>query len=102
MFEKLDKESLKGFVLTTWDPKSQHFSLSVIKSWEQIHVKGPELRARVGQRKESYKQWIKESIELVKLPFIIEGSSQPMPVELAPPLMSFKEDNELKARVLQL
>lgn len=56
----------------------------------------------MGQRKESYKQWIRERVELVKLPFVLGESSQAPPPEPAPPAISFEEANDLKARILQL
>lgn len=101
MFEKLEEEALQGVVLH--DPAKEFALLSqMIKAWEKVHIKGSELRVRVGQRKESYKQWSRERVELVKLPFILNESSQVPPPEPSPPAISFEEANDLKARILQL
>lgn len=67
-----------------------------------MHTKGSELRVQAGQRKESYKQWIRERVDLVKLPFIVEESARVRTPETSPPMVSFKEANDLKARILHL
>lgn len=43
-----------------------------------------------------------ERVELVKLPFLVEASSQPILHEHALILLSIEEANELKVKVLQL
>lgn len=95
MPKKPDEDSLKGFVLNDMGTKDPALLTSIIKVWEKVHVKGSKLRVRVDIRKESYKQWITERVKLVKLPFIIKGSSQIAPHEPAPPLMSFEEANKV-------
>lgn len=101
LFEKPDEEALQGVVLH--NPAKEFALLSqMIKAWEKVHAKGSELRVWVGKRRESYKQWIRERVELVKLPFVLGESSQAPPPEPTPPAISFEEENDLKAQILQL
>lgn len=76
--------------------------IQIIQAWDNVHVKGAELRVRVGQRAERYKQWIQERVEIVRLPFIIEESVPTIPLVLPTPLVSHEEADSLRARILQL
>lgn len=72
MFVRPEEESLMGFVIHNLDHDAG-LVIQIIQAWNDIHTKGPELRVRVGQRAESYKQWMQERVEIVRLPFIMRN-----------------------------
>lgn len=101
MFFKPDEASLGGFVIHNVIQEADFLHL-IAKAWEQVHVRGSDLRARIGQGAESYKDWVRERAETVGLPFIVEASmptTLPIPVI---PMISLEEAEGLRAKIMQL
>lgn len=44
----------------------------IICAWEKVHTKENELKRKNTTTKESYTEWVKEMVQLVKLPFFID------------------------------
>ncbi|KAK2444227.1 hypothetical protein QL285_015269 [Trifolium repens] len=72
----------------------------VIRAWGRINKRGSEWKSRVGASKETYRQWVKERVQKVKLPFIVKAPILPKSPEPIP--ISIEEADELKATIAQL
>jgi hypothetical protein len=72
----------------------------VIRAWGTINKKGSDWKSRVGASKETYRQWVKERVQEVKLPFIVKTPIPPKSPEPIP--ISIEEADELKATIAQL
>ncbi|KAI5395522.1 hypothetical protein KIW84_061903 [Lathyrus oleraceus] len=66
---KLEGKELEEMILDDMGAKDPTLLHKIVRSWEKIHTKGPELRKRDGVSKITYQQWVLEGVKAVKLPF---------------------------------
>jgi archaellum component FlaC len=100
MVEKPDDEALKELILQDMGANDSNMLQKIIRSWEEVHKKGSELRKRGSGNREPYPQWVKERAKSIKLPFIIIPSTQPSSPKPVP--VSIEEVNELRATISRL
>lgn len=101
LFVRPNEDSLIGFVIHDI-VRDVELLIQVIKAWEKVHTKGSELRVCIGQRAKSYKKWMQERVEMIKLPFMVEESTPLFLLVPTPPVVSFEEANALRAKILLL
>ncbi|WJX77329.1 hypothetical protein P8452_60649 [Trifolium repens] len=100
MWEKPDEKSLECLVIDDMGAQDPVMLQKVIRAWGRINKRGSEWKSRVGASKETYRQWVKERVQKVKLPFIVEAPIPPKSPEPIP--ISIEEADELKATIAQL
>ncbi|WJX34038.1 hypothetical protein P8452_22188 [Trifolium repens] len=72
----------------------------VIRAWGRINNNESDWKSRVGASKETYRQWVKERVQKVKLLFIVKAPIPPKSAEPVP--IAIEEADELKATIAQL
>ncbi|WJX19815.1 hypothetical protein P8452_09449 [Trifolium repens] len=100
MWEKPGEKTLECIVIDNMDAQDRVMLQKVIQAWGRINKKGSGWKSRVGDSKETYRQWVKERVQKVKLPFIVKAPIPPKSPEPIP--ISIEEADELKATIAQL
>jgi chromosome segregation ATPase len=100
MVGKPDDEALKEFILKDMGVNDPNMLQKIIRSWEEVHKKGNELKKRRNETNELYPHWVIERAKLIKLPFVLAPSTQPSLPE--PASMSMEEVNDLRATIIRL
>jgi septal ring factor EnvC (AmiA/AmiB activator) len=100
MVGKPDDEALKEFILKYMGINDPNILQMIIRSWEEVHKKGNELKKRRSETNELYPHWVMERAKLIKLPFVLVPSTQPSFPE--PVSISIEEVNDLRATINRL
>ncbi|KAI5405598.1 hypothetical protein KIW84_052391 [Lathyrus oleraceus] len=58
MLGKPEDKELEGMILDDMGSKDPALLYKIVRSWEKIHTKGPELRKRDGMSRTPYWQWV--------------------------------------------
>lgn len=69
----------------------------IMCAWEKVHVRENKLKRKDPSVKDSYIQWVKERVQLIKLPFEIDPTYLPDEPDLSP--KSIEEDDRLKVTI---
>jgi len=97
VWEKPEDKSLEGIVLHDKGTKDPVMLQKIIRAWGNINKKGIDCKRKAGTSKETYRPWVKERVQEVKLPFIIKAPIQPRFPEPIP--ISIEEAYDLKATI---
>ncbi|GAU51436.1 hypothetical protein TSUD_413360 [Trifolium subterraneum] len=99
MWEKREEKSLEGLVLHNMGVDDPTMLQKIIRAWGKIN-KGSGWKRKGSAGEETYRRWVKERVQVVKLPFIIKAPIPPRPSGPIP--ISIEEADQLKATIAQL
>ena len=100
MWEKPEERSLECLVLHDMGTKDPVMLQKIIRAWGNINKKGIDCKRKAGASEETYRPWVKERVQEVKLPFIVKTPIPPRSPEPIP--ISIEEADDLKATIAQL
>lgn len=100
IWEKPKEDELGEFILHGGDTSHKELFRKVTRAWEKVHVGENKSKRKDTSFKESYALLVKEMVQLIKLPFVIDLTY--LPNILDPILVSIEEVDRLRETITRL
>lgn len=100
VWEKPEEGDFEGFILHNEDTVHQNLFGKITRVWEKVYIRENKQKRKDPSVKESYAQWVKDIVQLIKLPFEIDPTYLSEEPGLSP--ISIEEVNRLKTAIAKL